>query len=132
VEQILRKCERHDDEIRSLNAKRRIAWKTTPLNATSSLEQADTSNEFRMDATLRFWIDCSSEDRRYEHPKRTRTQRIAEILRDYERAGDAMRYLNANGQITWKASPSMLQRLADAEREVTDDMEGMCDACGPD
>ena len=29
-----------------------------------------------------------------------------------------MRYLNAMGQIGWKASPAMLQKLADAEREV--------------
>jgi hypothetical protein len=39
-----------------------------------------------------------------------------------ERHGDAMRYLNAKGQIGWKASPAMLQKLADAEREVEDDM----------
>jgi hypothetical protein len=83
--------------------------------------------KFRMDQTLRFWVDCSYEDRRHENPKRTRTQLIVEILRDYERAGDAMRYLNAKRLIAWKASPSMLQRLADAEREVTDDLEGICD-----
>jgi hypothetical protein len=79
--------------------------------------------QFRMDKTLRFWVDCSYEDRRYENPKRTRTQLIAEILYDYERHGDAMRYLNVEGEIAWKASPAMLQRLADAEREVQDDME---------
>ena len=33
-----------------------------------------------------------------------------------------MRYLNAKGQIAWKASPLMLRKLADAEREVEDDM----------
>jgi hypothetical protein len=49
----------------------------------------------------------------------------AEILHDYERHGDAMRYLNAEGQIAWKASPAMLRRLADAEREVEDDMEDL-------
>jgi hypothetical protein len=52
-----------------------------------------------MDKTLRFWVDCSYEDRRYENPKRTRTQLIAEILREYEQCGDAMRYLNAKGQM---------------------------------
>jgi hypothetical protein len=36
-----------------------------------------------------------------------------------------MRYLNAKGQIAWKASPSMLSRLADAEREVEDDLEDL-------
>jgi hypothetical protein len=79
--------------------------------------------KFRMDKTLRFWVDCSYEDRRYENPKRMRTQLIAEILREYERSGDAMRYLNAKGRIAWKATPWMLSRLADAEREVEDDME---------
>ena len=36
-----------------------------------------------------------------------------------------MRHLNAKGQIAWKASPWMLSRLADAEREVKDDMEDL-------
>jgi hypothetical protein len=61
--------------------------------------------------------------KRHENANRTRSELIAEILREYERAGDAMRYLNTRGQIAWKACPSMLQKLADAEREVEDDME---------
>ena len=76
-----------------------------------------------MDKTLRFWVDCSYEDRKHENANRTRAELIAEILREYELHGDAMRYLNAKGQIAWKASPWMLSRLADAEREVEDDME---------
>jgi hypothetical protein len=75
-----------------------------------------------MDEPLRFWVDCSYEDRKYEI-NRTRAELIVEILREYERCGDAMRYLNAKGQVAWKASPWMLSRLADAEREVEDDME---------
>ena len=78
--------------------------------------------KFRMDKTLRFWVDCSYEDKKYENANRTRAELIAEILREYERSGDAMRYLNAKGNIAWKASPSMLRKLADAEREVEDDM----------
>jgi hypothetical protein len=74
-----------------------------------------------MDKTLRFWVDCSYEDRKHQHAHRPKTDLIVEILREYERHGDAMRYLNAKGQIAWKASPSMLSRLADAEREVEDD-----------
>jgi hypothetical protein len=31
--------------------------------------------------------------------------------------------LNAKGQIAWKATAWMLSRLADAEREVEDDMQ---------
>jgi hypothetical protein len=78
--------------------------------------------KFRMDKTLRFWVDCSYEDKRHETANRTRADLISEVLREYEVHGDAMRYLNAKGQIAWKASPAMLQKLADAEREVEDDM----------
>ena len=75
-----------------------------------------------MDKTLRFWVDCSYENKKYEDANRTRAGLIAEILREYERSGDAMRYLNAKGNIAWKASPWMLSRLAGAEREVEDDL----------
>ncbi len=78
--------------------------------------------KLRMDKTLSFWVDCSYEDKKYENANRTKAELMAEILREYERSGDAMRYLNAKGQIAWKASPIMLQKLADAEREVEDDM----------
>ena len=54
--------------------------------------------KFRMDKTLRFWVDCSYEDRKHENANRTKAELIAEILREYERSGDAMRYLNATAQ----------------------------------
>ena len=79
--------------------------------------------KIRLDKTLRFWVDCSYEDKKYEDANRTRAGLIAEILREYERSGHAMRYLNAKGQVAWNASPLMLQKLADAEREVEDDLE---------
>jgi len=75
-----------------------------------------------MDKALRFWVDCSYENKKCENTNRTRAGQMAEILRDYERHGDAMRYLNLEGKIAWKATPLMLQKLADAEREVEDDM----------
>jgi hypothetical protein len=40
----------------------------------------------------------------------------------YERRGDAMRYLNEQGKIAWKASPRFLTMLADAERDARDDL----------
>jgi hypothetical protein len=79
--------------------------------------------KLRMDKALRFWVDCSYENKKCENTNRSRAGQMAEILRDYERHGDAMRHLNAKGQIAWKASPWMLSRLADAEREVEDDTE---------
>ena len=77
---------------------------------------------FRMEKTLRFWVDCSYEDQRYENSNRTRNELIAEILFDYERSGHAMRYLNTKGQIAWKTSPRMLSILADLQREAEDDL----------
>jgi DNA-binding protein H-NS len=50
-------------------------------------------------------------------------QPLAQILRRYEERGDAMRYLDANGKIGWKASPRFLTMLADAEREAQGDLE---------
>jgi hypothetical protein len=47
---------------------------------------------------------------------------VAQILRGFEEAGDAMRYLNTKGEIAWKATPGMLSRLADAEQEARDDL----------
>jgi hypothetical protein len=81
--------------------------------------------KFRMDATLRFWVECEYEHRKFGAANRAKTELIAEILRDYERCGDAMRYLNTRSQIAWKASPTLLQKLADAEHEVEDDMEDL-------
>ena len=78
--------------------------------------------KFRMDKPLRFWVDCSYEDKKCENANRTRAELIAEILRQYERSGDAMRYLNVKGQLAWKASPRMLSTLADLEREAEDDL----------
>jgi hypothetical protein len=60
----------------------------------------NSAMKIRMDRTLRFWADVAYDHIKSEHDK---------------------------GQIAWKASPAMLQRLADAEREVEDDMEGICD-----
>ena len=77
---------------------------------------------FRMDKTLRFWVDVAYEERKWEAGNRPKHQLIAQILREFERRGDAMRYLNANGKIAWKPSPSMLMHLADAEAEAEADL----------
>ena len=79
--------------------------------------------KFRMSKVLRFWVDVEYERIKNHRPGRPRTELIAQILRKFEEAGDAMRYLNAEGEIAWKATPGMLSRLADAEQEAIDDME---------
>jgi hypothetical protein len=52
-----------------------------------------------MDKTLKFWVDCAYEYKKYETANRMKAELVAEILREYERHGDAMRYLDAKGQI---------------------------------
>jgi hypothetical protein len=46
----------------------------------------------------------------------------SQILREYEKRGDALRRLNKQGKIVWKASPRFLSMLADAERDARDDL----------
>ena len=76
----------------------------------------------RLDKTLHFWVDVACEHIRQDHPNSTKRQLLAQILQQYERRGDALRYLNANGDIAWKASPRFLMMLADAERNARDDL----------
>jgi hypothetical protein len=73
---------------------------------------------FRMSRILRFWVEveCEEQDLRKADGKE-----IAEILQELERRGDAMRSLNRHGQVVWKATPEMLNRLADAEAEAEAD-----------
>jgi hypothetical protein len=49
--------------------------------------------KFRMDNTLRFWVDAAYEHIKREHRELTKHQLVAQILRKYERRGDAMRCL---------------------------------------
>ena len=79
--------------------------------------------KFRMDKTLRFWVDAAREHIEGDHPNLTKRQLVALTLREYERSGLAMRCLNRHGRIVWKASPRFLSMLADAEREAQDDSD---------
>jgi hypothetical protein len=49
-------------------------------------------------------------------------QLVAQILREYEKRGDALRCLNEQEKMVWKASPRFLNMLADAERDARDDL----------
>jgi hypothetical protein len=77
--------------------------------------------KFRMSKILRFWVDVEYQRMKNHRPGRPRTELIPQILREFEEAGEAMRYLNTKGEIAWKAAPGMLSRLADAEQEGRDD-----------
>jgi hypothetical protein len=85
-----------------------------------SVESEPTMN-FRMTKVLRFWVDVEYERIKNHGPGRPRTELITQILRKFEEAGDAMRFVNSDGKIAWKATPGMLSRLADAEQEARDD-----------
>jgi len=75
-----------------------------------------------MDEILRFWADVACENLRSSSVNLTKRQLLAQILQQYERRGDAMRFLNEHGKIAWKASPRFLTALADAERDARDDL----------
>jgi hypothetical protein len=78
--------------------------------------------KFRMTKVLRFWVEVEYERIKNHRPGCTRTELVAQILRKFEEAGVAMRFLNSDGDIAWKATPGMLSRLADAEQEARDDL----------
>jgi hypothetical protein len=76
----------------------------------------------RMDKALQFWVDVALEHIKSDHANRTKRQLVAQILRKYEKRGDALRRLNTQGEIVWKASPRFMTMLADAERDAEDDL----------
>jgi hypothetical protein len=79
--------------------------------------------KLRMDKTLRFWVDVAYDEIKLDHIDLTKQQLLAHILRQYEGRGDAMRCLDKQGQIGWKASPRFLTNLADAERDAKDELK---------
>jgi hypothetical protein len=77
--------------------------------------------KLRMTKKLRFWVDVACEQAKSATSPRPAL--IAEVLHEFEQAGDAMRYLRADGNIGWKPTQWMVDRLADAERDAIDDLE---------
>jgi hypothetical protein len=77
----------------------------------------------RLSKTLKLWVDVACEQRKARNLGRSRRALTAEVLVEFERAGDAMRYLDRNGRIAWRASARMLNRLADAERDARDELD---------
>jgi hypothetical protein len=49
----------------------------------------------RMTKTLKFWVDVACEQTKAHTPRKSRKALIAEVLSEFEQAGDAMRYLRA-------------------------------------
>jgi hypothetical protein len=79
--------------------------------------------KIQMDRTLRFWLDVAYDEIKLDHINLTKRQLVAQILRQYERRGDAMRCLDNQGKVGWRSSPRFLTKLADAERDAQDELE---------
>jgi hypothetical protein len=86
------------------------------------LRRSQTIVKLQMDEILRFWAEVACENIQSSGVNLTRRQLLAQILREYEKRGDAQRCLDSKGKIVWKASPRFLTMLADAERDAEDDL----------
>ena len=78
-----------------------------------------------MDKILTEYADQAYETAR---PRRngvqtTRDQVSAETLAELEATGDAMRFVDANGQIAWKATPQLRDYLMDLQLDAEADLE---------
>jgi hypothetical protein len=79
--------------------------------------------KLRMTKKLKFWVNVECEQRKVRTSGTTGQALIAEVLHEFELAGDAMRYMRGDGKIGWKATQQMLDRLTDAERDAIDDLK---------
>jgi hypothetical protein len=77
--------------------------------------------EFRMNKTLRFWVECALDTKDDSHGEE---DQVAGILQKFEEVGDAMRFVRVDGKIGWKATPAMLTKLRDAERDAEVELDG--------
>jgi hypothetical protein len=79
--------------------------------------------KLRMTKKLKFWVNVACEQRKAQTTPKGRHALVSEVLSEFEQAGDAMRYVRADGKIGWKPTQWMLDRLADAERDAIEDAE---------
>ena len=63
------------------------------------LRRSETIVKLQMDEILRFWAEVACENLQSSGANLTKAQLLAQILQQYERRGDAMRYLNEQGKI---------------------------------
>ncbi len=78
-----------------------------------------------MDKILSEYADQAFETARLRRngvrPSRKRVS--AEMLAELESSGDAMRFIDRQGRVAWKATPSLCQYLIDLELDAQDDLE---------
>jgi hypothetical protein len=78
--------------------------------------------KLRISKTLQLRVEVACEQRKTRSPGKSKQSLIAEVLHAFEEAGEAMRYLDRKGRIAWKATASIIGRLADAERDAQDEL----------
>jgi hypothetical protein len=79
--------------------------------------------KLRMTKKLKVSVDIACAERKSSTSAMPERALVAEVLHEFEQAGDAMRYVRADGKIGWKLTQQMLDRLADAKREAVEDAE---------
>ena len=79
--------------------------------------------KLRLSKTLRFWVDIACEQRKRDAAGKSKQAVVAQVLHEWEEAGEATRYLRADGKIGWRATQQMLDGLADAERDARDELD---------
>jgi hypothetical protein len=78
-----------------------------------------------MDQTLAEYADQAYEAARLRRNgvHTTRDLVSAEMLGELEATGEAMRFVNGNGRIAWKATPNLCRYLIDLQLDAQDDLE---------
>jgi hypothetical protein len=78
-----------------------------------------------MDKILRDLVDQAPEAARLRRNgvHSTRDLVFSEMVAQLEAAGDAMRFVDGNGRIAWRATPNLCQYLNDLELDAEDDLE---------
>ena len=78
-----------------------------------------------MDKILAEYADQAFETARLRRNgvQTARDRVFAEMLAELEAAGDAMRFLNSDGQIAWKATPQLRDYLMDLRLDAEADLE---------
>jgi hypothetical protein len=80
--------------------------------------------KFRMDKIIRELVEEAWEWARIgrDRDPMDKSRVFSETLADLESSGDAMRYLNSEGQIAWKATPDLRDYLNDLKLDAEADL----------
>ena len=81
--------------------------------------------KIRIDRSLKAYLEETNSDTRLRRSRGGGSWKavLAEMLAEAEAAGDAMRYLDEQGQIGWRATPQLSERLRDLKADAEADAE---------